>query len=170
MLSIRSDELVRLAMEYTHLTMASQAPGTDADFVDPGAMLWPIDNEGFIMHAFAFDPVLIYPRRAPETGGFDALLFGSGLNEKEVGVFNDSAPFVQCRLSARAEPGPLIRRSDLAAWAVASTSPFQRAIFRCRTRFSLSRARSANWRAAEAVADAGASQVLAKIDPTARLA
>lgn len=170
LLSIRSDELVYLAIQNLHPALASQAPGADTDPVDPGAMVWPVVNEGFIMHAFAFDPVLIYPRRVRESGGFSELLSGSGVDAKEVGVFNNSATFIQCRLSAREEPGTRIRRGELAAWAAARTTPFQQAIFRCRTRVSLSPERSANWKAVEAMADAGASQVLARIDPTASLA
>jgi hypothetical protein len=163
LLSVGSEELIRLAMAHLHPAAVSQLPGAEQDLVDPDALLWPVEHEGLVIHAFAFDPVLIHPRHPPQPP-FDDLLASCGLRQEEIGVFRESAPFVQCRLTSSIERAPTTCRGDFAAWVAASTAPFQRLMFRHVMRLSAVQARGPRWAAVEAMAGARVKQLLDAVE------
>lgn len=168
LLSVASEELICMAMAHLHRASASQMPGGDDDLIDPDALLWPIANEGLIMHPLAVDPVLIYPRRAPSMARrLDDLLLECGLRHEEVGSFNDSTYFLQCRLTAHAASAPTTRRGDLALWAADHTTLFQHVVFRKAMRFGAIRARGAHWKTIEATAADAVSRLLTAIESAA---
>jgi hypothetical protein len=169
LLSIPSEALVRLAMAHLHPASASQLRGGGQDQVDPGALLWRVGNEGFVMHAFAFDPVFVWPRRPPsEASDLCGLLVGAGLREEEIGVFRDSTPFALCRLTKRSSASPATSRKDMARWIVANTAPLQRRVFQSAVRLSTGPVRGPLWQAAQQQATAGVLEMLAAIEGEAR--
>lgn len=161
LLSVRSEDLVSLALEGRR---AASAPSTNHhDAGDPGTLLWPVENEGLIMHTLAFDPVIVYPRcPPPSVKCFDDILLGSGVRETEIGLFNDSGPFTRCRL--RAEATETVPHRDRAAWAVAHTTPLQRALLRCGMRFRAGPVRGPGWNSVEVAAAAGVRTFLSDIE------
>jgi hypothetical protein len=165
LLSIPSEALVHLAMTHLHPASASQVKGGGQDQVDPGALIWRVGNEGFVMHAFAFDPVFVWPRRPPqEVTDLCGLLVGAGLREEEIGVFRDSTPFALCRLTKRSTAAPSTSRNDMARWIVANTAPLQRRVFQSALRLSTGPARGPLWQAIQAQATTGVMEMLAAIE------
>ena len=91
LLSISSEALVRLAMAHLHPASTSQLACETPDFVDPDAMLWRVEDEELVMHAFGYDPFVVRPRRAPQAAStLSEALLGSGLREEEIVLFRES--------------------------------------------------------------------------------
>lgn len=148
-LSMAPDDLVRLALGHLHpLTLAQLRDGDD-DQMDSSTLCWRVADEGVLVHAFDYVPVMLYPRAARAADAVDHPLLGPlGFGPNEISIIRDSKAFVQCQLSDETATAPLVPRGDAAAiadWAAKSTGVFQRLLFRNEIRLLATRAPSGRW-------------------------
>jgi hypothetical protein len=177
LISIRQDDLVRLALDHLHPVVTSQFQDHRSNAIDPTAMCWKVGSEGILMHSFDFHPLVIHPRSGPPAADrVDHPLLGRlGFGLKEISIVRDSRAYAQCRLVEDDAPHPLQPGGDvsIAKWAALHTGVFQRLLFRNQMRLIATEQPSALWDEVGTQASAAVLRILgalAQIGPQARSA
>ncbi len=168
-LSIRREDLVRLALQHPHPIARAQFGDADAGGVDPATLCWKVGTEGVLMHSLDLYPVMVYPRDdhvAPDR--IDLPLLGDlGFGDSEIGVMRDTSAYVQCQISDDDAAAPLLPERDTAAigaWAAAHAPASARRMFANNIKLYASTKRSSHWNAVEAEAAATVAAILAAAD------
>jgi hypothetical protein len=168
-LSILPGELVELALDHLHPSMLAQFRDGDGGGVDPSTLCWRVGDEGILLHAFTYRPVLVHARMGgPGLSTADhPLLGGLGIEPGEVTLIRNSRALVMCRLAGEDEvapPPPCREIAGVAAWAAANTRPFHRLLFRNQARLVSHRAKSALWKPVSDAATKTAHGILAALE------
>lgn len=159
-LSIGPEELVALALEHLHPAAQAQFRDRPGAGEDPSTLCWRVGDEGVLMHAFDYHPVMIYPRAAAVADAVDHPLLGPlGFGPNEISIIRDSKAFVQCQLSDEIEPSAW-QAADVVDWAQSHAGAFQRLLFRNEIRLLATDTPSRRWDAVAAVATAEAARIL----------
>jgi hypothetical protein len=177
-LSISAADLVGFALEHPHPLTVAQFRDEESDRMDPAAMSWRVGDEGVLMHAFDYAPIVIYPRdEPPAADAVDHPVLGSqGFGPHEISLVRDSKAFVLCQLDDEGDTAPLVPRGDAAAvaeWAAAHSSSFQRALFKHEIRLVATDTPSKRWDEVALIANAEVVRVLgalSRVEPQPRRA
>ena len=169
-LSIRREDLVRLALRHPHAIAGAQLADA-AGPVDPATICWKVGSEGALLHSLDLYPLVIYPRDghvAPDRVALP-LLGDLGFGDSEIGIMRDTA-YVQCQLSDDDVTVPLLPERDataIGAWAAAHATATARRMFATSIRLYASGKRSSLWNAVEAEAAATVAAILTAADAAA---
>jgi hypothetical protein len=169
-LSISPGDLVAFALQHLHPASLAKFRYAGADRSDPSTLCWRAGDEGALVHAFDYYPVMLYPRAASAPDPVDHALLGAlGFGANEISIIRDSKAFVQCQMSDEAEstPSPPRDAAAVAAWALANTGNFQRMLFRNEIRLLATDTPSKRWDAVAAVASAEVMSILGTLTRTA---
>jgi hypothetical protein len=168
-LSINPHDLVALALDHLHPLTALQFRDRVGPLMDPETLCWRVGDEGALVHAFDYAPIMIFPRddgTAPDP--VDHPLFGPlGFSANEISIIRDSKAFVQCQLSDESDEAALPPPGDaaaIAAWAKTHTGAFQRLMFRNEIRLLATDTPSRHWGEVAAAANAEVLRILAGIE------
>jgi hypothetical protein len=164
-LSIGPDELVGLALATLHPLALAQFRDPAGDRMDPSTLCWRVADEGAVVHAFDYHPVVLYPRgEPPAPDAVDHPLLGSlGFGPNEISIIRNSHVFALCQLSDEREVAPPLPAGSatVAEWAATHTGVFQRLLFRNEIRlYATDKPSSPQWEQVGALASAETLRVL----------
>lgn len=167
-LSINPEELVALAIDHLHPLTSAQLRNQPGDATDPETLCWRVGDEGVLVHAFEYPPIMIFPRgHGRALDAVDHPVFGPlGFSPREISIIRDSSVFVQCKLSDENEKASLIPAGDaaaVAAWAAAHTGVFQRLMFGNEIRLFATATPSKRWDEVAATASAEATRIMSAL-------
>lgn len=164
-LSINPHDLVALALDHLHPLALAQFRDLPGSMMDPETLCWRVGDEGVLVHAFDYRPIMIYPRDGGRpTDAVDHPVFGPlGFSLNEISIIRDSKAFVQCQLSDEREEASMLPAGDasaIAVWAAAHTGAFQRLMIRNEIRLLATDTPSRHWDEVSALAKAEVARIL----------
>lgn len=167
-LSIDQRELVRLALDHLHPLARAQFPEAGEERADPSTLCWQVGDEGVLIHAFDYYPLVIHPGGAASGERVDHPLLGSlGFGPNEISIIRDSKVLVVCQLSGDDVALPLLPGRDpmlFTAWAARNAGAFSRAVFRNEIRLLAVETPSPRWQAVPAQASSTVLEILAGLE------